>query len=124
MTTASRAFPKTKRLLRRADFKRVYDRRLSVSDSRLIVYAASNDRKENRVGLSVSRKFGGAVRRNRLRRLLREAYRLSRHRLPTGLDLIFIPRSATMPALADLLERLPALVSKLAARLARDAEAS
>src|SRR5579884_2802389 len=75
-------------LRRPADFKRVYDRRRSVSTESLIVYAAPNELPYNRIGLSVSRKYGGAVRRNRLRRLFREAYRLTRRNMPTGLDLI------------------------------------
>src|SRR3954462_2495373 len=80
-------------LRRPVDFKRVYDRRRSVSTDNLIVYAATNELPHNRLGLSVSRKFGGAVQRNRLRRLYREAYRLTRHQMPAGLDLVLIPRS-------------------------------
>lgn len=110
-------------LRRPADFKRVYDRRRSVSTDSLIVYAAPNDRPHNRLGLSVSRKYGGAVRRNRLRRLFREAYRLTRHTMPTGLDLILIPRGKTEPPLAELLTALPKLVNQVARKLARDAEA-
>src|SRR3954468_4375343 len=89
-------------LRRPADFKRVYDRRRSVSTEALIVYAAPNDLSHNRIGLSVSRKFGGAVQRNRLRRLYREAYRLTRHQMPRGLDLVLIPRSKVAPPLTEL----------------------
>src|SRR4051794_5050670 len=99
-------------LRRPADFKRVYDRRRSVSNDLLIVYAAPNDLPHNRLGLSVSRKVGGAVQRNRLRRLFREAFRLTRHRMPTGLDLVLIPRSKAAPPLADLLAALPKLVNQ------------
>src|SRR5829696_6118325 len=80
-------------LRRPVDFKRVYDRRRSVSTEALIVYAAPND-----------------VQRNRLRRLYREAYRLTRHHMPAGLDLILIPRSKAEPPLADLMASLPKLV--------------
>src|SRR5581483_7537775 len=108
-------------LRRPADFKRVYDRRRSVSTESLIVYAAPNGLPHNRVGLWVSRKYGGAGRRNRLRRLYREAYRLTRHDMPTGLDLILIPRGKDEPPLAELLAALPKLVGQAARKLARDA---
>jgi len=55
-----------------------------------------------RLGLSVSRKYGGAVQRNRLRRLYREAFRLTRHEMPVGLDLVLIPRKPEEPPLAEL----------------------
>jgi ribonuclease P protein component len=110
-------------LRRPADFKRVYDARRSVANDSMIVYAARNGLPHNRLGLSVSRKFGGAVERNRLRRLFREAYRLTRQQMPAGLDLILIPRSKSAPPLADLLTALPKLVHQLVRKLPRDAEA-
>ena len=45
-----------------------------------------------RLGLSVSRKIGGAARRSRVKRLLREAFRLNKHRMPAGIDLVAYPR--------------------------------
>src|SRR5262245_51268972 len=107
-------------LRRPADFQRVYDRRRSVSDERLIIYACDNGLPHNRLGLSVSRKIGGAVQRNRLRRLFREAYRLTKHDLPTGLDLVLIPRKSEEPTLAALLEALPKLIGQVAKKLAKD----
>ena len=77
-----------------------------------------------RLGLSVSRKVGGAVVRNRLRRLYREAFRLTRHEMPVGLDLVLIPRSAEPPSLEDLKRSLPRLVQQLGRKLAREAGAS
>lgn len=119
----SHTFRPHEHLRRPADFKRVYDRRRSVSSEFLIVYAAPNDLPHSRLGLSVSRKFGGAVQRNRMRRLFREAYRQTRHQMPVGLDLVLIPRSNVAPPLADLLTALPKLVNQVARKLARDAEA-
>src|SRR5229473_2898749 len=93
------AFRPFEHLRRPADFKRVYDRRRSASDDWLIVYACPNGLPHLRLGLSVSRKVGPAVLRNRLRRLYREAFRLSRHEMPVGLDLVVIPRKSGVPAL-------------------------
>src|SRR5882757_5730514 len=96
------AFRPAEHLRRPADFQRVYDRRRSISDGWLIVYACENGLPHLRLGLSVSRKYGGAVQRNRLRRLYREAFRLTRPELPAGLDLVLIPRRREAPPLEEL----------------------
>ena len=112
-------FRKQEHLLRPAEFKCVFDRRCSVSNAWLIVYGLTNDLGFCRLGLSVSRKVGSAVQRNRLRRLYRETFRLSRAELPTGLDLVLIPRGSQEPSLADLRQAVPTLCRQLAQRLAR-----
>jgi ribonuclease P protein component len=117
---STRTFRPHEHLRRPADFKRVYARKRSVSDAHLIVYACENGLGYNRLGLSVSRKVGSAVRRNRIRRLFREAYRLTRHELPAaGLDLVLIPRGSDEPELDKLMKSLPALVRQVSKRLAR-----
>jgi ribonuclease P protein component len=117
--TPSYRFRPHEHLRRAADFRRVYDRRRSVSNDWLIVYACENGLPHLRLGLSVSRKFGGAVQRNRLRRLYREAFRLTRAAMPVGLDLILIPRRPEPPTLEDLKESLPRLVRQAARKLGR-----
>ena len=108
-------------LRRPADFRRVYERRRSLSDGWLIVYACENSLPHLRLGLSVSRKFGQATHRNLLRRLYREAFRHGRHEMPVGLDLVLIPRTARTPPLEQLRQSLTRLVRQLAQRLAREA---
>jgi ribonuclease P protein component len=107
-----------------SDFRRVYERRRSVSDGRLIVYGCENGLPHLRLGLSVSRKVGPATFRNRLRRLYREAFRLGRQDMPGGLDLVLIPRGQREPALEELKKSLTQLVGQLARRLGREKGAS
>ena len=102
------------RLTREADYERVYARRCMVRDEVLQVCACENELPYSRIGLSVGRKWGQAVVRNRLRRLFREAFRLSKPDLPTGLDLVLIPRRSAVE-LRELRTALPKL-----ARLAED----
>lgn len=104
-------------LRRPEDFHRVYDRKRSVSDDCLIVYACENGLPYCRLGLVVSRKIGKAHLRNRFRRLFREAFRLTRHELPVGLDLILMPRSSTEPELETIRQSLRKLVGQVARKL-------
>jgi len=118
---ADQRFLPQHRIRRNDDFQRVFKRRRSVSDAVLIVYACRNGLAYPRLGLSVSRKVGGAVRRNRWKRVLREAFRLSRPDLPTGVDLVIIPRATAEPELAPVTQSLVRLAHRVDGRLKRDA---
>lgn len=107
------------RLRRPSDFRRVYDRRCSASNDWLLIYACPNQLTHARIGLSVSRKWGGAVIRNRVRRLYREAFRLRKEEIPVGLDYIFIPRNVTDLTLNILLGSVPQLTQQVARRASR-----
>lgn len=100
MTPAGRGLPKAARLLRPADFARVYGRKRSAAAGPIVLYAAPNSLLDGgvRLGLSVSRRIGNAVTRNRWKRVLREAFREVRGDLPVGNDFIVVVRSGAAPA--------------------------
>ncbi len=110
-------FPRTHRLRTAAEFERCYARKRSVSDNVLIVYACENGLPHPRLGCSVSRKIGNAVTRARYKRLFREAFRLTQHQLPSGVDLILIPRPGPEPTLATLQASLIKLAHQAARKL-------
>lgn len=120
VATQDQRFRPEYRIRSSRDFRRAYQRRATASDQRLLVFAHSNDLPHPRLGLSVSRKVGKAVVRNRWKRLIREAFRLSRPRLPQGVDLVVIPRQGIEPRLDELLESLPRVAKRAASKLARE----
>jgi ribonuclease P protein component len=83
-------FPKTKRLVSNSQFKAVMDRGRRSSNGLLVLYVAPNDRGHARLGVSVGKSHGGAVVRNRLKRLLREAFRQSQEQIPAGFDYVLM----------------------------------
>ena len=115
----SQIFPKSLRLLRPAQFRRVYNRNLVVSDAVLVLRGCENGLDRSRLGLTVSRKVGNAVVRNRWKRVLREAFRRSQTELPVGLDLIASPRRGAQPDAAAVAKSLPQLTRRIAGRIAR-----
>ena len=84
------SFDKNKRLLSNKQFKAVLAHNLRVSNGLLTLYMAENDCAEPRLGVSVSKSCGSAVVRNRLKRLLREAFRQSQNQIPAGFDYLLI----------------------------------
>ncbi len=112
-------FPRQMRLARQRDFDRVFKGKCSAADERLVLYAAGNELARPRVGIVVSAKLGGAVRRNRLKRLLREAFRHEQHRLPAGFDYILIPRSGQPAKVEDYRQSLRRLADRAAEKWAK-----
>jgi ribonuclease P protein component len=98
---ARHGFSKSARLLKTAEFDRVFARRCSISDALMVLHVAHALAEEPRLGLVVSRKCGNAVKRNRWKRCLREAFRISLHALP-AFDFVVVPRANAEPNVAEL----------------------
>ena len=73
-------------------FRRMYSKGKSAATATLVLYLRRNGAGENRLGLTVGTKVGKAVRRNRIRRRLREIYRLHEHELKQGYDVVIVAR--------------------------------
>ncbi len=83
-------------LNRNGDFVRLYKRGKSSVHSLLVTYTTANRRGLQRVGITSGKKIGGAVQRNRARRVIRAAFRQLRPRMvPTGWDIVFVARTQT-----------------------------
>lgn len=80
------------------DFRRLYAKGKSKADPLLAVYCRFNSRRYNRLGLTTGAKLGNAVLRNRLRRRIREAYRLNEDKLRTGCDIVVVGRMRAVKA--------------------------
>ncbi len=79
-------------LRKNRDFQTVYREGKSYADKYLIMYVRPNGTKQNRLGISVSKKVGNSVVRHRIKRLVKENYRLKEDQFQCGVDIIIIGR--------------------------------
>ena len=115
--TTDRRFRRREHLRLRRDFAHVYTTRCRAGDGKLLVYVARNDLDLSRLGMSVSRRAGNAIRRNQIRRRLREAFRLSKASMQKGLDIVCVAGAATADRDYDMALALTTLVKQAAQRL-------
>lgn len=129
MTDAGTAPRRRARITRSGDFDAVYRRGRSAANRHLVVYAFARDDQPGttpaRLGLSVSKKVGGSVDRNRVKRVLRERFAEIVHTLPCGIDVVVIAR----PGCAEYVEEkgsaaIGARLAELAEKVTRPREAS
>jgi ribonuclease P protein component len=117
MMTTRATFRPHERIKSPADFRRAFERRKSVSNGALIIYGVENGLDHPRLGISVSRKkVRRATARNRIKRLIREAFRLQKAELAPGMDLIVLPRGGEL-SFAEAQESMASLGRELARRL-------
>lgn len=118
--TGEQSFPRVCRVRRQADYERAYATGAVAADDVLVLHGSRNALPHARLGLSVSRKVGPAVVRNRWKRLIREAFRQQRAELPAGYDFVVRPRRGAEPDFEAIMRSLPRLTRRLTSRLAKD----
>ena|SRR5437870_4892813 len=95
-------FRPAERIRRRAEFQQIYDRGLKVHSRYTTLFLLANTLGVGRLGIAATRKLGGAVERNRAKRLIREVFR--RNKIATGFDVVVIPKRELLDASLSTLE--------------------
>jgi len=113
MSETRYTFTKQQRVRTKTEFSRVFEAGMKVSRGPLTALAIPTEQKKPRLGLSVNRRVGTAPRRNRIKRLLRESFRLMQHDFPQSYDLVLIVRPHPPLILAEYQKLLTAIVVKL-----------
>lgn len=104
-------FPKNRHLRTKAEFSRAFEVGTKVARGPLVLRACANELGHSRLGLAVPKAVGSAPRRNRIKRMLRESFRLAQHDLPAGLDMVIVVR----PHAPMVLGRYQQLLAELVA---------
>ena len=98
------------RLRLKRDFDQVFAGKRRASDHQLIVFIRANELAHSRLGVRVGKHVGGSVTRNRVKRLIREAFRLSQHEFPEYLDIVCVAKRSSNDSLQSYQHSLTALV--------------
>ena len=95
-------FTRTERVRRRVEYQQIYDRGVRTHGRYLTMFTLSNNLPVGRLGIAATKKLGGAVERNRAKRLIREVFR--RNKLAPGFDIVVIPKRELLDASLTALE--------------------
>ena len=112
------SFSKTQRITRSGDFTRIIRSGICVADGILVLFAmpTAPDDDSIRLGITIPKKTGNAVLRNRWKRLIRESLRLNQSGLPAGYEFIIRPKRGVSPDWISIKKSVPYLARKAAKR--------
>jgi ribonuclease P protein component len=95
-------FRRDERVRRRSEYQQIYDRGIKVHGRLFTLFARPSDLSRGRLGIAATRKLGGAVQRNRAKRLIREVFR--RNKPVGGFDVVVVPKRSMLDASLTALE--------------------
>ncbi|HEY7086739.1 MAG TPA: ribonuclease P protein component [Tepidisphaeraceae bacterium] len=113
MSASRYTFPRSRRIGGRGTFKPIRDEGIRESRGPLTLWARPNELGHSRLGISIGRHVGNAVKRNRIKRLLRESFRLLQHDFPHGYDLVIAVRPHETMIFAEYQKLLTAMLVRV-----------
>ena len=116
--------PRSRILKKKKDFQAVYSRGKSYANRFLVLYVFRSNGFQGKVGFAAGKKLGNAVKRNRVKRLLRESYRMNQGAIKEGVSLLFVGRKAAVDAGCQDLEKAFLALGRKAGIMTGDNEAS
>ncbi|MCG8652280.1 MAG: ribonuclease P protein component [Pirellulales bacterium] len=110
-------FSKEQRIIRSEDFAHILARGSCAADATLVLFAIANEQSLTpRLGVTVPKRTGNAVQRNRWKRLIRESFRTQIDKIPSGFDFVVRPKKGAIAAWQDVQKSVPLLARKAAKR--------
>ena len=98
--------PRSRILKKKKDFQAVYSRGKSYANRFLVLYVFRSNGFQGKVGFAAGKKLGNAVKRNRIKRLLRESYRMHQSEIEEGVSLLLVGRKAALAVKCQELEKV------------------
>jgi ribonuclease P protein component len=113
-------FRKSQRVVRSQDFTRAMRRGQCAADATLVLFALPTpDSQASKLGVTIPKKAGNAVVRNRWKRLIRESFRTQQDQIPAGYHFVIRPKKGAEPIWSEIKKSVPRLAKKAIARQRR-----